>query len=66
MIVNFDLFPINTTIFDQIPGVRFPSTPHVIEPSLGGYSRLALSNSRPGEEFNNQPLTIEFSEGQRD
>jgi hypothetical protein len=58
MFIDFDLFPAGTILFDQIPGVRFPTTPRVVETSEGG---RAVSNAQPGEEFNTQPLRIEFT-----
>ncbi len=62
MLINFDLLPVGTTVFEQFPGLQFPGTPHIVQPSMGSGSGVqALSNAQPGEEFNNQPLVIEFS-----
>ena len=58
MFIDFDLFPAGTILFDQIPGVRFPTTPRVVETAESG---RAVSNAQPGEEFNTQPLRIEFT-----
>jgi hypothetical protein len=61
MLINFDLFPAGTVVFEQLPGVRFPTTPRVVATGAG---TRALSNARPGEEFNPQPLRIDFTEEQ--
>jgi hypothetical protein len=62
MLINFDLLPVGTTVFEQFPGLRFPGTPRIVQPSMGtGSGVQALSNAQPGEEFNTQPLVIEFS-----
>jgi hypothetical protein len=66
MLINFDLLPVGATVFEQFPGVRFPGTLRIVQPSMGTASGMqALSNAQPGEEFNNQPLVLEFSALQR-
>ena len=62
MLINFDLLSVGTTVFEQFPGLRFPGTPRIIQPSMSTASGTqALSNAQPGEEFNTQPLVVEFS-----
>ena len=61
MLINFDLFPAGTVIFEQLPGIRFPTTPRIV--AIGAGKRV-LSNASPGEEFNPQPLRIDFTEAQ--
>jgi hypothetical protein len=66
MLINFDLLPVGTTVFEQFAGIRFPGTPRIVQPSMGTASGVqALSNAQLGEEFNNQPLVLEFSALQR-
>jgi hypothetical protein len=61
MLINFDMIPLGTAIFDQLPGVKFPGTPRIIKPTLDTASGTqALANTIPGEEFNSRPLVIEF------
>jgi hypothetical protein len=61
MLIDFDLFPPGMVVFDQLPGLRFPTTPRVVTTAAG---ERALSNVEPGEEFNRQPLRIDFTEAQ--
>jgi hypothetical protein len=64
--IDFDSLAAGTVIFEQLPGVRFPGTPRVVVPTVGTASAPhALSNAQPGEEFNTQPLVIEFLAPQR-
>ena len=62
MLINFDSLPVETIVFEQFPGLRFPGRPSIIRPSIGAASGTqALANIRAGEEFNTRPLIIEFS-----
>ncbi len=64
--IDFEDSVVGTIVFDQFPGVEFPGTPRIVTPVLTSASGTqALSNVDPDKEFNNQPLTIVFSEPQR-
>lgn len=66
MLVTFDEYPSGTILYNQVAGVLFPNTPHIIEASQGTDSgRLALANSLPDGEFAGGPLVVQFSAPQR-
>jgi hypothetical protein len=65
-LIDFDSLATGTVLFEQLPGVRFPSLPRVVVPAAGAASGVhGLSNAQPGEEFNTGPLVIEFLTPQR-
>jgi hypothetical protein len=61
MLVTFEKFRPGTQIYNQIPGLIFPTYPQIIRPSQGrGARRAALSNAHRDEETNPSPLVVEF------
>ncbi len=62
MLLDFESIPIDEVLFDLVPGVTFTSLPRVTELSSGEH---ALTNAQPGEEFNRQPLRMDFTLPQR-
>lgn len=60
--VTFEDLPAGTKVFSQIDGVRFPTLPCVVHPSVSTTSGVrALSNLCPGSEIPSPHMRIEFT-----